>query len=121
MGWVATPRVARGRMASGQPASSNFDDGVSKMRFLKMGVALLALSTAALVQAAPELRVGTLVKSSDGKTIGRIYAVDKAKDGSESVVILRNDKALHLAPSTLSASESGLTSSLSYADVVKLK
>jgi hypothetical protein len=91
---------------------------IRTMRFLQIGVAaslsLLALSSAAL---AADARIGAMVKTSDGKRVGRIYAID---DG-QTAVILKGEKAIKIAVSTLSGEGKDLTTSLTAADVAKQK
>lgn len=81
----------------------------------------VSLSTAALADA-PALKAGQFVTTSDGKRLGRVYDVDKAKDGSVTgVSIIRDNKILHVAAGTLSSADNGLKTSLSYDDIKKLK
>jgi hypothetical protein len=87
------------------------------MRFLQIGVAaslsLLALSAAH----AADAKVGAMVKTSDGKRVGRIYQIDNG----QTAVILKDDKAVKIAVSTLSGNDKELTTSLSAADIAKQK
>ncbi len=93
------------------------------MRKLHMGaVALLSiLATPVLAQpAAP--RLGAAVFTADGKRLGPVNDIDKAADGSvKAIVVIKGSKVIHLDPSTLSASDKGWTTSLTSADVAKLK
>lgn len=84
-------------------------------------VSAIALPTALLAET-PALKSGMVVTSSDGKRVGRIYDLDKAKDGTvQSIVVIRDAKIIHIAASTLTASDKGLTTSLTNAEVIKLK
>lgn len=79
----------------------------------------VSLSSAAL---AIDIKAGAIVTTADGKRVGRVYDVDKARDGVVSgVSIIRENKIIHIAASTLTASDKGLTTSLSYGDIKKLK
>lgn len=85
-------------------------------------LAALAIPAVAFAQSAPAIKTGQMVTSGDGKRVGRVYDIDKAKDGSvASVVIIRDSKIIRIAASTLTSSDKGLTTSLSNADVAKLK
>ena len=84
-------------------------------------LSLASLSSGALAEAAADIRAGLLVTTSDGKRVGRIYDVEKANDGSVTrVAIIRDNAVIHIAASTLTASDKGLTTSLSYGEVKKL-
>ncbi len=75
--------------------------------------ALSLLSVPALAAAAA--KVGATVKTSDGKRIGRIYAIDRG----ETAVILKDGKSIKIAVSTLTGEGNALTTSLTAADVAK--
>ena len=99
------------------------------MRTLSCCVALVvALSVPAVAfaqEAAPAAAVtaksGTILKTSDGKRVGRIERV-VSKDGAPvSVAIIYDSRFVYVPYSTLSASDSGLVTSLSRADLRKLK
>ena len=80
-----------------------------------------SLGSAALADA-PAIKTGAFVTTSDGKRVGRVYEIDKAKDGTvTSVSIIRENMVIHIATSTLTPSDKGLTTSMTYADVKKLK
>lgn len=85
------------------------------MRTLIIGAvaALSLLSAPALAETA--VKIGALVKTSDGKKVGRIYAID----GGQTAVILKGDKAVKIAVSTLSGEGNSLTTSLTAADLAK--
>lgn len=87
------------------------------MRSLMIGavaaLSLLSMPAAALAEAVA--KVGTLVKTSDGKLVGRIYAIDDGK----TVVILKGTKAIKMDVSTLSGEGKTLTTSLTSADIAK--
>ena len=64
---------------------------------------MLAAVAALSLLAVPALaettaKVGALVKTSDGKKVGRIYAID----AGQTVVILKGSKAIKIAISTSS-------------------
>ncbi|RYD97331.1 MAG: PRC-barrel domain containing protein [Sphingomonadales bacterium] len=97
---------------------------IGNMRNLHIGAfALLSMLAApVLAQGAVAPKTGTMVYSADGKRIGRVNDIDKAADGSvKTVVVIKGMDVLHLDPATLSASDKGLTTSLSSAEVAKLK
>ncbi len=85
------------------------------MRSLMLGAvaALSLLSAPALAETAA--KVGASVKTSDGKKVGRIYAID----GGQTAVILKGSKAIKIAVSTLSGEGNSLTTSLTAADIAK--
>jgi hypothetical protein len=85
------------------------------MRSLLIGAvaALSLLSVPALAETAA--KVGAVVKTSDGKRVGRIYAID----GGQTAVILKDGKSIKIAVSTLSGAGNSLTTSLSAADLAK--
>ena len=81
----------------------------------------LSLSSAALAQA-PAIRTGQMVKTSDGKRIGHVYEVLKAKDGTiTGIRIIKDSRLIKFDAATLTASETGLTTSLTNDEVKKLK
>jgi len=103
------------------------------MRFSICCVAMLSavtLSTGASAEdapsavaaaTAPSLKAGALLKSSDGKRIGRIERVVTAKDGSPvSASIILDSRFIYVPISTISASDAGLVTSLSRTEVRKL-
>jgi hypothetical protein len=85
------------------------------MRSFMLGaVAVLSLlSTPALAETTA--KIGAAVKTSDGKKLGRIYAID----GGQTAVILKGDKVIKIAVSTLSGEGNSLTTSLTAADIAK--
>jgi len=95
------------------------------MRFAVICSAMLSaasLSSVALAQAAaPVIKNGMTVTTSDGKRIGRVYDVDKARDGSLSVAIIRDAKIIRIAVSTLTAADKGLVTSLTSEQLSKLR
>ncbi len=83
-------------------------------------LSVASLSSAALADVA--IKTGAFVTTSDGKRVGRVYDIDKAKDGTVvSVAIIKDNKIIHIPVSTLTTAETGITTSLSNADVKKLK
>lgn len=83
----------------------------------------VSLASGAVASTAPNgLKTGEFVTTSDGKRVGRIYDFDKAKDGNVTgVSIIRDNRIIHIATSTLTSSDKGATTSLSYEDIKKLK
>lgn len=85
------------------------------MRSLMLGaVAVLSLLSAPVL-AQTTAKIGAVVKTSDGKKIGRIYAID----GGQTAVILKGDKIIKIAVSSLSGEGNSLTTSLTAADIAK--
>jgi hypothetical protein len=72
---------------------------------------------------APVVKVGKMLASSDGRRLGRIDQLDKAKDGTLVTAELFSDMGiLYIPVSSISASgDSKLVTSLSYAEVTKGK
>lgn len=71
---------------------------------------------------APVLKSGALLLSSDGKRIGRIERVVKGADGTPvSVSLIADQRFVYVPASTIVASEKGLSTSLTRAEVRKLK
>lgn len=83
----------------------------------------IAIPAAVVAQAAaPAVKTGMMIISADGKRIGRIYDLDKSSDGAiKSVVVIRDAKLIRISAATLTPAEKGLTTTLSIADVSKLK
>lgn len=93
------------------------------MRFAIIGAAILstvAIPAAVLAQA-PALKAGQLVTSADGKRIGRIYELDKKDGAVTGVSIIRDSRIVHIAASTLSPTDKGVTTTLSAADIARLR
>jgi sporulation protein YlmC with PRC-barrel domain len=85
-------------------------------------LSVVSLSTGALAEVVGTIKTGAFVSTSDGKRIGRVYDIDKAADGSaSSVAIIVDNKIIHIQASTLTASDKGLTTSLTNADIKKLR
>jgi hypothetical protein len=101
------------------------------MRFSCMPAALiaaLAVSTAAMAQPAPDgappakVKRGEMVYSSDGAALGRVDYVQKAKDGApQDVALIHDMRIVHIPADSLSAGPKGTVTSLTRADVDKLK
>ena len=71
---------------------------------------------------APVLKSGVVLLSSDGKRIGRIERVVKGADGTPvSVSLIADSRFVYVPASTITASEKGLSTSLTRAEVRKLK
>jgi hypothetical protein len=83
----------------------------------------IALSSGAVAATAENgMKTGEFVTTSDGKRIGRIYDFDKAKDGSfAGIALIRDNKIIHIPASTLTNADKGVTTSMTYADIKKLK
>jgi hypothetical protein len=89
---------------------------------LTLSATAMAQEAAPAVAAAPAVKVGALLKSSDGKRIGRIERVVTSKAGTAvSASLIVDSRFVYVPVSTISASDSGLVTSLSRADVRKLK
>ena len=85
-------------------------------------LSLVSLSTGALAEAVGTIKTGQFVTTSDGKRLGRVYDIDKGADGAaSSVSIIVDNRIINIAASTLTASAKGLTTSLSNADIKKLR
>jgi hypothetical protein len=85
-------------------------------------LSVLAIPAAAFAQAAaPAIKAGIMVVSADGKRVGRIYDVHKKDGAITAVSIIRDSRIIHINASTLSPSEKGLTTTMSSADIAKLK
>jgi len=80
---------------------------------------------AAAQTAAPAVTVkeGKLLKSSDGRRLGRIDQLDKAKDGTLTTAELFSSSGiLYIPVSTISSSDgTNFVTSLSYAEIMKGK
>ena len=72
---------------------------------------------------APVVKVGKMLSSSDGRRLGRIDQLNKAKDGTPETAELFSDMGILYVPvSSISASgDSKLVTSLTYAEVTKRK
>jgi hypothetical protein len=85
-------------------------------------VSSLGLSGAALAQDPLTVKNGMLVTSADGKKLGRVYEVKKGADGAPTAIVVINDaKMATLAIGTLTKADNGVTTSLTAAEVRKLK
>ncbi len=85
-------------------------------------LSVVSLSTGALAETVGTIKTGQFVSTSDGKRIGRVYDIDKAADGSaKSVSVIVDSKLINIAASTLTPADKGLTTSLTNADIKKLK
>ena len=95
------------------------------MRFSIICAALFSaasLATGAHAEATGPIKTGVFVSTSDGKRIGRVYDIEKAADGSaQSISIIVDNRIIHIAASTLTPSDKGLTTSLTNADIKKLR
>jgi len=97
------------------------------VRCVAVAAALLAApvaiaQTAAESAPAPALKAGALLLSADGKRIGRIERVVKGADGAPvSVSLIADSRFIYVPASTISPSEKGFSTSLTRAEVRKLK
>lgn len=68
------------------------------------------------------VKAGSLLKTSDGKRVGRIERVIAGKDGTPvSASVIFDSRFVYVPYSTISATDAGVVTSLSYAEVRKLK
>ena len=85
------------------------------VRMMTCGV-LLAWAVAASPICAEQvvaIHVGAIVTTADGKRLGRIYDMDKARDGTVmSVAIFKDNRIIRLPAPSLSAGDEGLITSL---------
>jgi|KBSSwiStaDraftv2_1062776.scaffolds.fasta_scaffold289686_1 hypothetical protein len=96
---------------------------------LVMASALVLATTAnaqeaapAPAAAAPAIAAGAMLKSSDGKRIGRIDRIVRSRDGTPvSASIIYDSRFIYVPVSTISASPDGLVTSLTRSDALKLK
>jgi hypothetical protein len=97
------------------------------VRCVAVAAALLAAPVAVAQPAAETaavgpLKAGALLLSSDGKRIGRIERVVKSADGTPvSVSLIADSRFIYVPASTISPSEKGFSTSLTRAEVRKLK
>ena len=85
-------------------------------------LSVASLSTGALAETVGTIKTGQFVTTSDGQRIGRVYDIDKDADGAAtSVSIIVDNRIINIAASTLTASDKGLTTSLSKADIKQLR
>jgi hypothetical protein len=101
------------------------------MRFAFVCAAListLSVSTIAAAQdpapaaSSSEIKRNAWIFSSDSKRIGRIDYIGKGKDGTPSyAAVIYDSRIVHIPLSTLSPKDKGYTTTLSVADVSKLK
>lgn len=95
------------------------------MRSTLIAAALLSiasLSSGALAETVGNIKAGQFITTSDGKRVGRVYDIRKGADGSaQSVSVIVDNKIIHIQASTLTPAEKGLTTSLTNADIRKLK
>jgi hypothetical protein len=77
----------------------------------------------AAAAAAPlQVKAGQWIYYADGSALGRIDYVDHAKDGTPTTAgVISDMKVLHIPASTLSAGAKGYVTSMTKADVNKLK
>jgi hypothetical protein len=93
---------------------------IAMLSALTLSTAVTAQETPAAV-AAPAVKAGAPLKSSDGKRVGRIERIVTAKNGAPvSASIIVDSRFVYVPYSTISASADGLVTSLSRAEVRKL-
>jgi hypothetical protein len=91
-------------------------------------ISALSISTTLAAQPAPtanaplQVKEGQWVYTTDGAAVGRIDYVDHAKDGAPTYVgVIHDMRLVHIPANTLSAGQKGYVTSLSKADVGKLR
>jgi hypothetical protein len=86
-------------------------------------IAAAAQTAATPAPAAVTVKEGKLLKSSDGRRLGRIDQLDKAKDGTLTTAELFSSSGILYVPvSTISSPDgTNFVTSLSYAEVMKGK
>lgn len=91
-------------------------------------VSTLSISAAAMAEpgasatSAIQLKAGDMVRYSDGRPVGRIEYVGRAKDGAPTdvAVAYENSRMVHIPVSTLSAGQKDYVTSLTKDQVSKL-
>jgi len=79
-------------------------------------------ATPAAAAAPAAIKAGALLVTADGARLGRIERVSAAADGSpERVSVIYNSRFVQIPASTLTASGRGFVTSLTKAEVRKLK
>jgi len=101
------------------------------MRFALVFAALISTSSVSTIAAAQEpapaaapteVKRNALIFSSDAKRIGRIDYIGKSKDGTPSyAAVIYDSRIVHIPLSTLSPKDKGYATTLSLADVSKLR
>lgn len=103
------------------------------MRIIMSGIALAGLAVPALaaaqdapaaVPAAPAvaLKSGAVLTSSDGRRIGRIERILEGADGAPvSASVILDSRFVYIPVATITPSEKGFTTSLTRAELRKLK
>lgn len=102
------------------------------MRFKILCAALVSVSSlsgAAIAQDAPAAQTapitvkrGAKIISADSKTIGRVDAVSKAKDGSPiAAAVIYDSRYVRIPVSTLTPADGGFKTSLTRAEVSALR
>ena len=100
------------------------------MRFLSMPAAVIAalsVSAAAMAQPAPgaappaKVKSGQMIYSSDGAALGRVDYVQEKDGAAQDVAVIRNMRMVHIPGDSLATGPKGATTSLTRADVDKLK
>ncbi len=96
---------------------------------LILSAAISALSISSAVAAEPAaagapvtVAAREMIRTTDGKSVGRVDSINKAKDGSVAAVgVIYDGRIVHIPVSTLSAGQNGYVTSLTKADLEKLK
>ena len=93
---------------------------------LSAGTAAHAMQEAAAPAPAPAstdaIKAGAVVTTSDGRRLGRIERVENSTDGQPaSVRLIYDSRFVNIPASTISAGGKGLVTSLTKAEVRKLK
>jgi hypothetical protein len=118
------------RRAVKQPGTEMMTDYV---RCIAVAAALFGATAALAETSAPDtapaaasspvsLKSGLMLWSSEGKRIGRIERVITARDGTPvSASVIFDSRFVYVPVSTITASDSGVKTSLTRAEVSKLK
>jgi len=72
--------------------------------------------------AAPVVKAGAILTSAEGRKVGRIERIVKAKDGTPlSASVILDSRFVFVPVSTISAKEKGFSTSLTRAELSRLK
>ncbi len=91
------------------------------MKYLFSLAAALSLSSVAIAQEAPAIKIRTMVKTADGVRVGFIDRIIQNGEGAPaSVQIIYRGRFVSIPAATLSAGDKGLVTSLTAEDLKKL-
>lgn len=94
----------------------------SALTLAAAGNAEEAAPAAAPAAAAPAVKTGAHLKTSDGKRLGRIERLITSKDGNTVLAsVIYDSRFVYVPVSTITASDRGFVTSLTRAEVSKLK